>query len=986
MANMLTSCFYRTAGGTLSPLSLPTFALTAFLGLAILLLPTAILFAQSLPLPADQSYVSSRFIEGALTLASSGKAAPLCVSSHDYPATLRVAGDLKSDIERVTNIAPSLFIDSLPARSEVVILGTLGKNPLIDKLIAAGKLDTKGVEGKWETSLIQIVEKPFPGIDRALIIAGSDKRGTVFGAYDLSANMGVSPWYWWADVPAQHHAQIFIRPGRYTQGEPAVRYRGFFINDEAPALSGWAKEKFGGVNHLLYEKVFELILRMKGNFLWPAMWGESFYDDDSLSPRLADEYGVVIGTSHHEPMMRAHDEWRRYGKGPWNYDKNDSTLKAFWRQGIKRMDSYESLVTVGMRGDGDEPMSAQADIALLERIVKDQRRILAEVTGKDAAAIPQVWALYKEVQDYYDKGMRVPDDVTLLLCDDNWGNLRKLPRLSDPPRSGGYGIYYHYDYVGGPRNYKWINTNQISRVWEQMHLAYSYGVNKLWIVNVGDIKPMELPTQFFLDYAWDPEAWPAERLPDYARRWAEQQFGAKHSKEVASILTKYTQFNSRRKPELLSPLTYSLTNYHEAERVVSEYNALSDQAAKIGNALGPQYTDAYFQLVLHPVTASANLNELYVTVAQNRLFAAQGRSETNALAEKVKTLYAKDSLISDHYNRVISGGKWNHMMNQTHIGYTYWQQPDHNSMPQVKMIELPSGAFMGVAVEGSDRWWPGDTSTARLPEFDPFGGQTHSIDIFNRGTKQFHFTAKAEKPWVHVSASKGTIVTEQRLWVTVDWVKAPTGTNDVSITITGPDNGRVIVHAPVSNPSATVRADIHGFVESNGYVSIEAEHFTRAVKSTNASWQIIPGLGRTHSAVTPWPQTASVKTPGGDTPHLEYDIYLFTKGEVSVKTYLSPTLNFHNNQGLRFAVSFDEEPPKVINMHAGMTFQDWEESVRNNITTKISKFALASAGKHTLKFWMIDGGVVLQKLLVETGRPRPSYLGPPESMLVEKKK
>jgi hypothetical protein len=309
---------------------------------------------------------------------------------------------------------------------------------------------------------------------------------------------------------------------------------------------------------------------MKGNFLWPAMWGEAFYDDDALNPKLADEFGVVIGTSHHEPMMRAHDEWRRYGKGAWNYEKNDSVLKEFWQKSIKRMKSYESLVTVGMRGDGDEPMSQNANISLLERIVEDQRQILGNVTGKDVSTIPQVWALYKEVQEYYDKGMRVPDDITLLLCDDNWGNIRKLPKVTDPPRSGGYGIYYHYDYVGGPRNYKWLNTNQISRVWEQMHLAHEYGANRLWIVNVGDIKPMEFPIEFFLDYAWNPDAWPAEFLPEYTKLWSERQFGQKHAKEIADILTRYTQFNSRRKPELLSPETYSLSNYHEAETVVAE--------------------------------------------------------------------------------------------------------------------------------------------------------------------------------------------------------------------------------------------------------------------------------------------------------------------------------------------------------------------------------------------------------------------------------
>ncbi|MEI9806932.1 MAG: glycosyl hydrolase 115 family protein [Bacteroidota bacterium] len=231
--------------------------------------------------------------------------------------------------------------------------------------------------------------------------------------------------------------------------------------------------------------------------------GNAFYDDDSLNIKSADAYGIVIGTSHHEPLMRAHDEWRRYGKGKWNYDSNEVRLKEFWRGGMQRA-TNEKIVSVGMRGDGDEPMSRQTATALLERIVKDQRTIIEEVTKKPASATPQLWALYKEVQDYYDKGMRVPDDVTLLLCDDNWGNIRKLPALNEKQRKGGYGIYYHFDYVGGPRNYKWVNTNPITRVWEQMHLAWEYKAREIWIVNAGDIKPMEFPISFFLDYAWNP--------------------------------------------------------------------------------------------------------------------------------------------------------------------------------------------------------------------------------------------------------------------------------------------------------------------------------------------------------------------------------------------------------------------------------------------------------------------------------------------------
>jgi hypothetical protein len=930
----------------------------------------------------NESYVSTEKGKGKFTLSESGRPAPLCVSSKDYPGVIRVSKHLQADIGRVTNTLPALSIDTVPPGKEIVLIGTLGKNSLIDKLVQDKKLEVKDIAGRWDTFLLQVIENPLPNVDRALIITGSSKRGTIYGMYDLSEKIGVSPWYWWADVPVKKKTNIYILPGRQTNGEPAVKYRGIFINDEAPALSGWVHEKFGGFNAKFYEKVFELILRLKGNFLWPAMWGRAFYVDDPNNPKLADEYGVVISTSHHEPMMRAHAEWAKFGSGPWNYEKNEETLKEFWREGIERMDDYESIVTIGMRGDGDEPMSEEANIALLQRIVKDQREILGEVTGKDITSIPQVWALYKEVQEYYDKGMRVPDDVTLLLCDDNWGNIRKLPKLNEKPRPGGYGIYYHYDYVGGPRNYKWLNTNQISRVWEQMHLAYCYGVDRIWIVNVGDIKPMEFPIQFFLDYAWNPEEWPAERLPEYAQLWAGQQFGAKYSKDIAEVLTKYTKYNSRRKPELLSPDTYSLVNYREAETIVNDYNKLLEEAQHIHDTLPVEYQDAFYQLVLHPVVACANLNDLYVTVGKNRLYAKQGRAATNNLADKARELFDKDAEITNYYNNILANGKWNHMMDQTHIGYTYWQQPENNAMPEVKKIEIPVAAEIGIAIEGSVNWWPEDSSEAVLPEFDPYNQPSHYIEIFNRGQSPFKYSAQAEEPWAKIK-SNGIIEIEERLWISIDWDKAPTGKQRVPITITGPDNHQVAVQVPIHNPSLTRLNLEKCFIESNGYLSIEAEHYTRAVNTHSIIWQRIPDLGRTLSAMSPFPVTATTQSPTGDGPRLEYQIYLFSKGEVKVKAYLTPTLNFHNNQGLRYGISFDDEPAQNINMHANKTFQDWEESVRNNITIEISHHVLAESGKHVLKFWMVDTGVVLQKLVVETGQVRPSYLGPPESFFVQ---
>ena len=596
----------KTLSVNIFPRSLNIFTVFTIL-LMLACIPAVITAAQM------SNFISENKNLNNFVLFESGKSAPLLISSRDFPGVRRIAGHLQSDINMVTGVRPAIEVDDIPESNELVLIGTPGESPLIDELVREKKLDISDIDNKWEASLITVVENPFQGVGRALVVTGSDKRGTIYAIYELSRQIGVSPWYWWADVPVQKRSHIYISPGPHITSSPLIKYRGIFINDEAPALSGWAYEKFGGFNHNFYEHVFELILRLKGNFLWPAMWGRMFYVDDPVNPKLADEYGIVVSTSHHEPMMRAHAEWAKFGEGPWNYATNEQILRHFWGEGVERMGKNESIITLAMRGDGDEPMSEESNIALLEKIVRDQREIIGRVTGKNVVEVPQVWALYKEVQEYYDRGMRVPDDVTVLLCDDNWGNIRKLPQRNEKPRTGGYGIYYHFDYVGGPRNYKWLNTTQISRVWEQMHLAWEYGADRIWVVNVGDIKPMEFPTSFFLEYAWDPAAWPAGSLPEFTRKWAQQQFGPLYAPEIAYILEQYTRFNSRRKPELLAPDTYSLINYREAETIVNAYRDLEMKARNIYQKLPAEYQDAFYQLVLHPVEACANLNDLYVT-------------------------------------------------------------------------------------------------------------------------------------------------------------------------------------------------------------------------------------------------------------------------------------------------------------------------------------------------------------------------------------
>jgi len=492
----MTLTFFRKSHspslGRKQPLPAPSVGRSSLLML-LCLLGSPLLHALTI---GQDRYVDPAYHPGDFSLVTRNAAATLFVDSADFPGVVRAANDLQADIERVTNRVVAVAHDEKRLGSNVIIVGTAGKSKIIDQLIRDHKIDVTAVASKWESFLIQVVPKPLPGVASALIIAGSDKRGTIYGIYDLSSQIGVSPWYWWADVPIQHHDELFVKPGTYVQGPPAVKYRGIFLNDEAPSLTGWVIEKYGTYNHEFYTKVFELLLRLKANYLWPAMWNNAFNEDDPLNPQLADEYGIVMGTSHHEPMLRAQQEWKRHGKGLWDYSKNAEILKEFWYLGVERNKKYESIITLGMRGDGDLPMTESANIALLEKIVADQRKMIADRVNADISKVPQDWALYKEVQEYYEKGMRVPDDVTLLWCDDNWGNVRRLPTQEERKRSGGAGIYYHFDYVGDPRSYKWLNTIPIAKVWEQMNLAYHYGADRIWIVNVGDLKPMELPIDF----------------------------------------------------------------------------------------------------------------------------------------------------------------------------------------------------------------------------------------------------------------------------------------------------------------------------------------------------------------------------------------------------------------------------------------------------------------------------------------------------------
>lgn len=678
----------------------------------------ALLSAMSMS--AAERFVS--FQQGDLLINGNDKV-EIYMDANDCRGVSYAANALVKDISKVSGSQATITSN----RKATILVGTIGHSAAIDQLVKQKRINGNLLKGKREKFIITVV-------DNQLVIAGSDRRGTIYGIYELSQQMGVSPWYDWADVPVEHHDSFFVNKGIYTDGEPAVRYRGIFLNDEAPCLTSWVKNTYGTGygDHRFYQRVFELVLRLRGNMMWPAMWGWAFYADDPENEKTADEMGVVMSTSHHEPMARNHQEYarNRKGWGPWNYQKNKANLQKFFREGIERMKGTEQIVTIGMRGDGDEAMSAEADTKLMSQIINDQRKIIADVTGKKASETPQVWALYKEVLDYYDKGMKVPDDVTLLLCDDNWGDVRRVPNAQERKHKGGWGLYYHVDYVGAPRNSKMLNVTPVQNPWEQLTLAYMNGIDRLWILNVGDLKPMEYPISQFMDMAWNPHKYSVNNITRHTRDWCAQQFGESQADEAARILNLVCKYNGRCTPEMLDKNTYSLES-GEWQEVVNQYLQLEADALRQYNSLPAAYHDAYRQIILFPIELMSNLHQMYFAQAQNHALYKQNNPKANIWADECERLFKRDSLICDIYNHKMSGGKWNGMMTQKHIGYKSWNDAfEKDTCPELFRVTSKNGVIISensgvVEIEAPYYSSKTDAAEAKWTEI-PFMGKSVS--------------------------------------------------------------------------------------------------------------------------------------------------------------------------------------------------------------------------------------------------------------------
>lgn len=953
-------------------------------------------------LDVKKSYVKKR---GCFTLADKKKLAPISYSAKDFKGILYAIHAFAGDVKLVTDREPE--ITKKLEGDELILIGTIGKNANIDRLIKEQKLSVTEIQGRRETFIMETVKEPFEGVKKALVIAGSDKRGTIYGIYKLSEIIGVSAWVWFADSLPDKQDVIKIADGKIVSKEPSVEYRGIFINDENPCFGDWCNAKFGGVNSKMYVHVFELILRLKGNFMWPAMWGKSINIDDPESPRLADEMGVVLGTSHHEPMMRAQKEWTVLGDefgghANWNYQTNKEGLYRFWEERIKENKDYEKLITVGMRGDGDEEMIAngtlEENINRLEEIVQDQREIIAKHINSDVTKVPQVWCIYKEVENFYHNGLKIPDDITLMLCDDNFGNLRTIPTKEERMHKGGFGMYYHFDYVGGPFSYKWINNMPLQKTWEQMTMAYDYGIRKIWIVNVGDLKPMEFPISYFLDLAYDMEKWgKPNRVEEYTYEWAKKEFGESYASEIATILRTYTKINGICKPENLREDTFSLVNYNEADRILAEYEKVAKKAEELKTKMPEHKQDAFYQLVYYPTVASYLMYRLHINVAKNHVYSKQHRNSTNQYARIANECFVKDALMSEYYNKVMSGGKWDHMMTQPHIGQYSWRSAEVNIMPQLyEAVPSYGGPKLFVAVPDQEELFI--EGSVDLPEFINIIDETCRITVGNTGDSEFEYTVNSkdafitfkradDKKFVTGSLTSDTYE-DSYIDVKIDWSKIPEAKKQVSgkIVIAGAKREvTILVHAKVVNVK-NIKSKT--FVEAQGVISMEAEHYAKNVANAGAQWKVIKDYGRTLSSMKVFPTVLEPRTPKTDAPYLEYQFVTDKSGTFTVTTILAPTNYLSKDTGMKLAIQIDEETPVIVdsfsNQNAVGSGKKWGEGVMVNAHLTTTTHQVKEKKEHTLRIYMVDAGLTLQKIVIDCGQyVKESYLGPVESYYVK---
>ena len=955
----------------------------------------------------------------------------ICLEQSAFPGVIRVTEKVAHDVELVSGKKPQILVEKeIPETLEssgedwTIIAATKGKSSFLKKLEEAGSAELKELEQKRECYAWIFPEIKNRTKSNLLVIAGSDKRGTIYGLFHLSEMLGVSPFVDWCGLMPPKQEKIELREDMACiSKEPSVRYRGFFINDEWPAFGNWCNHNFGGFNAKAYDHVFELLLRLKGNYLWPAMWSARFADDGPglLNAELADEYGIIMGMSHHEPCLRQGEEYKYlrgknsvYGDA-WNFRTNREGITKFWEDGLKRSGKFENVITVGMRGEADTAImgknaTLEDNIQLLRDVLKTQKKLIQEHVNPDLTRVPRMIALYKEVEEFFygdekTKGLMGAEeleDVILMLCDDNYGNLRTLPTEEMRKHAGGYGMYYHLDYHGWPVSYEWINSSYLPKIWEQMSMAYDFGVRELWMVNVGDIATQEFPLSFFLDMAYDFDRWGSRALnctQEYTRKWVRQQFGAVEEETqdtIADILEQYTKIIHRRRPEALNPETYHPVQEKESSRIFEEAEQLLKKLQDVYETIektNPQNLSAFIALVYYPAFGTMNLVKMQILAGWNHYYANLGAVCANDYVDEVERCMEQDRKAVEMYHQM-DQGRWYGMGMSQHIGFTHWNEDECRNPVVMRVIPLKKRSIL-VAADGTAQHAEGSPwldNTMKLKDFLNPDCTRASVTLYSRSDLKAEYKVLKKPGWLSVEPMEGWLdgVSQKKVRLNLTLIKQrlPETNQDTiqdSLEIATPE-GKCEITVPVYTGNLQDKKNV--FVDTMGYLSIEAAHYVNSVpgnyKDRQVKFENLQGYGKTNSAMKAFPSDACT-VPGQDAPYLEYQFVLEESGTYEAEFYMQPSNPVTRENQLLYAVRINEEMTETVNAvekdyQVGDQAEKWAEGVLSQIRRQTVSIK-CRAGFNTLRVYHVTPGFVLEKIVIYPmgEKPEESYLGPAET-------
>ena len=926
----------------------------------------------------------------------------IIIDREDHDVVKISAELLANDIKRVTGQLPAIKNSVKQVSANIIIIGSIDKSHWINELINSKKVNVDSIADKWETTLIKTIENPFPKVESALVIAGSDRRGTAYGGIELSRQIGVSPWVWWADVPTKKNDQVIIKSGTYYYGPPAVKYRGFFLNEDLWGLQEWAAltqdTAYKAMGPQAYQKVFELMLRLKANYLWPSRY--SPFNEIHENAELADQYAIVRGSAHNGPLLSN----ARHIEGEWSYVKNPEKVRDVWKRNLENFGKYENVYTLGMRGSGDFALEEGKDldekVALLKRIIKDQRELLSSYSNKKITDIPQIFVPYKEVMEFYDHGLNLPEDITIIWPDDNYGYMKKLSNLKEQNRSGGSGVYFHLGYVGRYHTYAWLGTTPPALTWEELKKAYEFKARNLWVVNAANIKPLEYELDFFMDLAWKADQFKVSDINSHMINWYSDIFGSEIGIKAANIKQKFYHLAFPRKPEYMgwSPelgisaifdTEFSFINYQEAELRLKAYDALQKDVDLMYQNIPESYKSAFYQLVYFPVSGSSLINKKFLIAQKNRWYARQGRSLTNDLAKKVSIYHDSIQILNKKYEN-INNKKWN--------GIIYdFPFSTFNKMPPIDSIVLPDKPDWNIWTEGNQQ----DQLNNAMPVFNSLVKPTGFFEIYNKSCTPFYWQAEVSDPWIVLSKTNGKIQDQERINVNIDW-KAIDDENEKQagiITIKVADTSKSLT-VEFINPNSN--ENLSGlFAEDNGVIAIPAEKYHQKINKPGYHWEVLDGIGLTGKLISTFPiefnpQTRQWKVAENapylpskyarevakNAPSLNYDFYTSQRGWFEIQTYTLPTHPINDYWGVLYGISIDDQPPVIVDFSTNnYCIAEWVQNISRNSAKSITKHFIDKPGKHTLKIWQVQKGVWYDKFILDFGGLKKSYLGPEHTLI-----